>query len=112
MLFPTLSVKPVSPLNHTSEDAVIRDQKDAGYVSTRPRFTRVRRNYTVNYTDVPQIDADLLDDFYHIDCANGSVMFDWTHPNGSVITCRFNSPIQFSNVYFGYYNVSFELEQV
>lgn len=112
MNFPELSVKPASPLNYTSEDAVIRDQKDAGYTSTRPRFTRVRKNYTVNYTDMPQSDVDLLDDFYYNTCANGSVMFDWTHPSGAIITCRFKGPIQFSNVYYGYYNVSFELEQV
>lgn len=113
MNFPTLSVKPVSPVDCTCEDAVIRDQKDAGYVSTRPRFTRVREEYSLRFEEATQADVDSLKNFYHIQCANGSALFTWVHPSSGVSSdCRFKSPIKYSNTSYGRYSINIELEQV
>lgn len=111
--FPTLSKVPAYPLDEESEDAVLRSSSEAGYQTTRPRFTRVHRKFSVKYEGSPQADKNLLDTFYYITLGNGSAIFQWTHPQtSSVINVRFAKPIKFSLTFDNHYNIEFSLEEV
>ena len=112
MAFPTISKKPIMPLDFTREDSVLRSETDGGYVMTRPRFTRSRAIITVGYESLPDAEAYAIDDFYVIDCANGSAIFQWTHPTrNTVYNVRFKEPVKISHTSYGYCDVQFTLEQ-
>lgn len=89
-VFPTLSRSPIYPLDEHPEDDVIRDQSEAGYETTRPRFTRVRWVWpSIKYEGMSQADKDTLDAFY---IANRASIFQWTHPKtGLAKNVRFSS---------------------
>lgn len=112
MDFPTLSLKPALPLDFEREDAVLRSESDGGYEMTRPRFTRNRMVFTLQYEDLPMAECLSLDSFYVDDCANGSVIFNWVHPGTGVShKVRFKQPPKFSQTSYGYCNVQIILRQ-
>ena len=111
--FPALSKVAAYPLDEESEDAVLRSNSEAGYQTTRPRFTRVRRKFTVKYEGCTKSDKTLLDTFYYTTLSNGSAIFQWMHPQtSSVINVRFAKPIKFSLVFNNHYNIEFSLDEV
>ena len=97
--FPTLSIGPTFPLDPDGviEDAVIRSPMTAGYTQTRPRFTRTRRSFGVNYRDLPDADVETLKTFERTTLRNGSDSFTWVHPTTAVTyTVQLSSPIEFA----------------
>ena len=84
MAFPTLSTKPMVSPTPQREDMVIRDSSEAGYETTRPRFTRNRITFDVTHRGCTQADVDALDAYFVGDAAHGSAIFSWTHPDTSV----------------------------
>lgn len=114
--YPALSRKPSYPLtpNGEIEDVILTSPKEAGYEQTRPRTTRVRRSFGVNYVDLPNVDVALLRTFESTTLRNGADAFTWTHPlTGTSYTVRLQGPIRFSQVK-GHTseNVSFMLREV
>jgi hypothetical protein len=58
--FPTLSRAPLMNEEETLEDSTISDKMENGAVFTRPRFSRMRRTWKVNYKALTIADRDLL----------------------------------------------------
>lgn len=77
--FPELSRAP-SPLegDETPIDPTLRDPMENGMESTRARFTRVRRTFTVSIRYLTFDDKQLLDDFYQTTVVYGSKAFQYT----------------------------------
>jgi hypothetical protein len=82
MAFPSLSRPPSFPIDPDGdlEDGVLRSPSDAGYVQTRPKFTRARRSWGVNYISLPDTDVALLRTHETTTTRNGADSFVWTHP--------------------------------
>ena len=62
-----------------TEDDTIRDSAESGYVSTRPRFTRVRRTWPFNVRNLVAEDIRTLDQFFMATAARGANSF--LYPN-------------------------------
>ncbi len=112
MDFPTLSKVPTYPLNETRENNKISASMEAGYKVSRPRFTRTRRTFIVTYEGLTSTDKDTLDDFYEDDCNGGVSLFNWTHPESSVVyPVVFAKQIAYSITSLNYYKATLELEE-
>ncbi len=94
-------------------DPTIRSPKEAGYVQTRAKFTRLTETFHVKIVGLDETDRDTLWDFER-SMGVGSDIFAWTHPSRSVsYDTRFGSPISY--VPMGTDNTwsaEFDLEQV
>lgn len=115
-VFPTLSINPSRPLDEVREDNVIRSNVEGGYEQTRPRFTRLRRTWTLKYEFLTQTDKDTLDTFLTT-VKGGSDAFSWTHPTTSQThNVRFTKPPTFSLVKYAggshRYDTTIELREV
>lgn len=87
----TLVQKPVvSALTDTmAQDPTIRGVSDGGYVTTRARFTRITRKWTLRYEWLSAANKDTLKAFEDAHYA-GSGSFTWVHPDtGASYTVRF-----------------------
>jgi hypothetical protein len=111
--FPTLTRVPVYPLGETGEDSVIRSSSEAGYETTRPRFTKNRKTFKLSYEGLVSSDKIALNTFYDTTCGSGSAIFTWIHPETSTsYNVRFTKPLEFSLVALGFYSVDIELKVV
>lgn len=113
MDFPTLNGC-VRTITEQAIDDTISSSSEAGYVSTRPRFTRVRNTIPVQM----MIDANDKIALQEFDATvRGSVIFNWTHPiSSTVLQVRFRSDArpEFKPVGTAsnrHYEVSFTLEE-
>lgn len=97
--FPTLTAIPSYPLSPDGdlEDMVIRSPQASGYVQTRPRTTRARRNFGLNYNLMSDADVSTLRTFELTTLHNGADSFSWTHPLSAVVyIVQLTAPIKFS----------------
>jgi hypothetical protein len=62
-IFPSISRAPVYEQARTIEDGTLSSPAESGYVSTRPRFTRLRRTWKCVYRNLVLSDLILLDQF-------------------------------------------------
>lgn len=114
--FPTLSIPPIFPIEIEREDNVIRSQSEAGYELTRPRWTRIRKTFTVKYQLLTPADKALLDTF--IDTTTcGAYLFNWTNPaDSTVYSVRFAVPpkvtIAMADGSTYYYDAEFKFKEV
>lgn len=113
--FPTLSVKPKYPIKEEKEDPTIRSDFEGGYQHTRPRNTRVRRKFTVQYHNLPETDksgSNKLDDFVAT-VKFGADSFTWTHPDtGTSYTVRFAQIPAYQTIFKDRYDCEFILLEV
>jgi hypothetical protein len=87
--FPSLTKKPSVGIKRGGEDPTVKSKAEDGLVLTRPRFTRIRRTFTVPYRNVPVSDRDLLLDFLTA-VRVGSTQFVYVlPPDGVEVTVRF-----------------------
>lgn len=96
--FPTLSRAPSFPIDPDGEleDVVIRSPQTAGYEQTRPRTTRVRHNFGVNYRALKDADVNLLRTFESVTLRNRADSFTWTHPlSGTTYVVQLPIPIKY-----------------
>lgn len=114
--FPSLSCPPSYPLDPDGdiEDTVIRSPQEAGYEQTRPRTTRARRSFGLDYPLLPDVDVSLLRAFEITTLRNGADAFSWTHPlSGTTYTVRLAAPIQYKrNQSAGVVDVSMKFREV
>ncbi|MHB0925887.1 MAG: hypothetical protein ACYC1F_05230 [Gallionellaceae bacterium] len=97
--FPTLSCSPSFPLDPDGEieDVVLRSPFEGGYEQTRPRSTRTRRTFGLNYKALNNADVALLRAFEITTLRNGADSFTWTHPlSATSYTVRLTGPIKFA----------------
>ena len=91
LTFPTLP-NPVFPIQTGSEDPTISSTFENGMEQTRPRFTRLRRSWTLKWTFMLNEDRDTLMTFWNT-TSGGSVEFIWTNPTDEqTYTVRFSGP--------------------
>jgi len=112
--FPTLGVPPAYPLDPDgeTEDAVIRSTLEGGYEQTRPRFTRIRRSFGLNY-ELSDADVGVLKGFEIVTLVNGADSFDWVHPlTNEAYTVRLTAPIKYSKVDYGSSKVTLTVREV
>lgn len=113
MDFPTLEGC-VRSITEQAIDDTISSSAEAGYVTTRPRFTRVRQTIPVKMT-ISASDKVTLQAFDA--SVRGSVIFNWTHPiSSNVMQVRFKSDDRPLFTPIGtasnrHYEVSFTLEE-
>lgn len=108
--YPTLSIGPVYPLDQAREDNTIKSSAEAGYVLSRPRFTRARRSWTLKYKNMPQADVNTLDAAYN---SAPSSIISWTHPEtAATVNVRFAAPPKFSLTKPGFYDADVTLAEV
>ena len=110
--WPTLSRQPVYPLEESTGDALIKSEAESGYVTTRPRFTRSRRNFKLTYKALTDADKALLDTFFFTSTGQGSAVFAWTNPVDNVSYNVRIKPIAWQSVRYNQWAAQIELEQV
>lgn len=115
--FPTLSengvtIPPSYPLIEQVEDSVIRSNFDGGYVQTRARYTRIRKTWKINYSNLSNTNKNTLVAF--LNTVNGGAdSFTWTNPIDEVsYSVRFTIPPICSHTLIDRWDVSFSLEQL
>jgi len=114
--FPVLSRVPGYPLDPDGEldDAAVRSPFDAGYEQTRPKFTRARRTWGINYRNLPDADVAILRAFELVTLVNGSDSFTWVHPlTGDSYGVRLTAPIKYARTTApGVADASFTIREV
>lgn len=99
IVFPTLTKSPSLPLSPDGEidDVLLRSPQESGYEQVRPRTTRARRSWGVNYPVLAAADVATLRAFEITTLRNGADAFTWTHPiSGLVYTVRLTGPVKFA----------------
>jgi hypothetical protein len=111
--FPTLTKAPSYPLDPDGEieDVILRSDTTAGYEQARPRFTRARRVWGLNYPDLPSVDESALRTFELTTLRNGADKFTWNHPVSGSFTVRLMGPIKFAKNRYGGVDVSFKIRE-
>ena len=98
-----------------AHDPVVRSLSEGGYVTSRARFTRIARKWTVKYDWMTQVNKDTVKTFEDAR-AGGSDSFTWTNPeDNTAYTVRFLTRIAFKahpHTNFLWWMVDFILEEV
>lgn len=90
-VFPVLDKTPDVNIVKNYNDSTISSPMETGLEITRPRSSRVRREWQVSYRNTLQSDEDALDNFICNVVNGGAGMFQWTHPGtGETYTVRFS----------------------
>ena len=106
----------VGDFNDTmAHDPTIRSRSEGGYVTSRARYTRVTRAWTVKYDWVSQTNKNTIKAFEDARYS-GSDSFTWTNPEDSTAyTVRFLGLIRYNaheHTNFLWWRVEFVLEEV
>ncbi len=89
--FPELDKKPDVSVVQTYNDDTISSPMESGLEITRQRFSRIRREWQVNYRNVLQPDYDAIDTFIRSTVSGMAGSFSWRNPaTGEVVTVRFS----------------------
>ena len=80
--YPLLSTPPSYPLKEIIEDRALKGKSEAGYITTRYKYTRQNVSFEVNYSMLTDADKALLRDFY--DDVETVDSFTWTDPYTNV----------------------------
>jgi nitric oxide reductase large subunit len=113
----TLVQKPVVEVmdNVLAHDPTIRSTAEGGYVTTRARFTRLTRRWTIRYEWMGATNKGTLLTFEEARKA-GAESFTWTNPiDSTAYTVRFMEPVRYTphaGTNFLWWTVEFVLEQV
>lgn len=96
MIYPTLSMDfEAKSYTETKEDPSDRTKMEGGYVQTRRKFTRrPRKTFTFSYTELPDADKILLENFFE-SVGGGCDIFQFTSPQGTAFDVRFSKAIDF-----------------
>ena len=96
-------------------DPAIRSQSEGGYVTSRARFSRIVRKWTVKYDWMSQTNKNTVKTFEDAR-VGGADSFTWTNPeNKTAYTVRFFEPVRYTakpNANFMWWMVEFIVEQV
>ena len=101
--------------NTYAADPVVRSQSAGGYTTSRARFTRLTRKWSVRYTWMSVANKVTMLAFEDAR-VGGSESFTWTNPSDSTAyTVRFLGAVVYTphaNTNFLWWTVEFVLEQV
>ena len=108
--FPVLSVAPERPLTRSWVDNMIKDSSDAGYTYSRPRYTRLKRKFSITY--VALVSADIADVDAFIETIRGADAFTWVHPTTfEEIVMTLDEPITISDQTYGRYKLTMNVTE-
>lgn len=106
--YPSLTTPPNYPLTEGIEDPAIKTKSEAGYVTTRKKYTKQNVSFGVTYSMLTDTDKDTLRTFY--DTVETVDTFTWTHPYTSqTYTVRFDGVPSFELTDNNMWSVSFTL---
>jgi hypothetical protein len=110
--FPTLTIPPSYPLVEELEDATLRSPFEDGSVQSRPKYTKTRYTFTINYDLLPKADRNTLMTFVKTTVREGADSFIWTHPGlGTTHTVTFVELPKPSYTINGYYQLNFKVRE-
>jgi len=109
--------------DNMAHDPTIRSLSEGGYVTSRARFTRIPRKWTLKYNWMSQANKDTVKAFEEgnantvpVGVAGGSDSFDWLNPeDGETYDVRFFGMITYkahAHTNFLWWMVEFILEEV
>jgi len=112
MAFP--DIKNPSKISESNNREKLRSKFEAGYVHQRPKWTRSRRKFSLDWKLLSAADLDTL--LSHFDNNQGS-SFNWTHPTrGTTYTVMYSGDkIEYdlrSGTAGKYYSASVTLEEI
>lgn len=61
----------------TTKKEALRSESEAGYTMSRPRYTKAKKSFTLNYSAIKNEDYAILEAFFE---ANQGLNFTFTHP--------------------------------
>jgi len=110
-VFPNIQ-QPSYPLKNKVEDVSLQSTMESGITISRPKFTRARETFTLQWNALPAADFYLLRTFYKTAVYGGSQSFQWTYPqingdpySGQAFSVRFTGGvIEFTTSSPGYYS--------
>ena len=107
--FPTLTTPPNYPLKEIIDDGSIKNVSEAGYITTRRKYTHQNISYAeISYTMLTDTDKEALRTFY--DTVENVDTFEWTHPYTDVVyTVRFDTVPTFELMDNNKWSVNFAL---
>lgn len=98
-----------STLTERSRKKQHKSDFEAGYVQSRPQWTRTRRDFDLGWNALYKDDKITLEAFFDENQGN---TFDWTHPDGTTYTVRFaDDSIEFEHKAGPYWTASVVLEE-
>jgi len=98
-----------STLMERSRKKQLKSDFEAGYVQSRPQWTRTRREFELGWSSMPAADKAMLEAFF---ANNVGGTFDWQHPGGTVYTVRFaDNEIEFKHRAVNRWRCSLMLEE-
>ena len=107
---PTLSVAPERPLTRSWVDNMIKDSSDAGYTYSRPRYTRLKRKFSITYAALVDVDIADIDNF--IEAIRGADAFIWIHPlTFEEIVMTLDEPITITDQTYGRYKLTMNVTE-
>lgn len=111
--FPTGIRNPDYPLDEQLADPTLRSEFEDGSQQTRPKHTRIRRTFSVEWNSLPDGEKELLVDFYCNTVKAGSEAFDWNDPvSGKQYVVRFGAAPKIKAKMLHYWTVSITLIEV
>jgi len=98
----------------TTHMPAIRTLFESGYVQTRGKFTRARKEFTLSWRDMSKNSYVSLQTFFESGVTGGSSSFNFSEPtSGSTYEVRFLSDsISFTNYNQNYFSGSIDLREV
>lgn len=109
----SLNSYPTFPIREQVVDPAISSPFENGMVQTRPRFTRIRRRWVINYRALTEEEKDIIKNFYINDTVGGSYFFEWENPMTEVThSVRFTRDLEIVQITGRLYSVSFDLEEL
>lgn len=111
--FPTGIRNPDYPLDEQLADPTLRSEFEDGSQQTRPKHTRIRRTFSVEWNSLPDAEKQMLEDFYCNVAKAGAVAFNWTEPvSGKRYAVRFGAAPKVKAKMLHYWTVSITLIEV
>lgn len=108
--FPTIQAPSIS-MPTKVKDPALKSEFVNGMIITRPRYTRVLREWSLKWNALPDSDLTILLTFFST-VKGGSAEFAWSDEFGNTYAVRFDGDIDHESVAAGHSKVTFKLAEV
>lgn len=110
--FPSSLPAPSLPIGGKPDDPAIRSDAEGGYTLTRPRYTRIRKEWSLKWNAMTAAQLSTLLTFWGT-VKGGSIFFTWTAADDDVSkTVRFAGSPEYSLIAPDTYEVSVSIQEV
>ena len=108
--FPSIATPSISSPTKVKDPSLLSEMIN-GMKTSRARYTRILRAWTLKWNALADTDLTTLLTFYNT-VKGGSASFTWTDEFGNTYTVRFDGDIDHESVNADYSRVSLKLEEV